>query len=87
MWWTPDKFLRSDRERQLSAERMDGGCVEIALDLDFFTWSTFSNVDNATEWALAMMAGASNLHPRTERVGLAASVVRPHLADKLAATR
>ena len=49
---------------------MDGGCVEIALDLDFFTWSTFSNVDNATEWALAMMAGVEAIYTQ-ELNGLA----------------
>ena len=49
---------------------MDGGCVELALDLDFFTWSTFSNVDNATEWALAMMAGVEAIYTQ-ELNGLA----------------
>ncbi|MAO87509.1 MAG: hypothetical protein CL822_00840 [Crocinitomicaceae bacterium] len=62
--------VRSDRKRQSTAERMDGGCVEIALDLDFFTWSTFNNVDNATEWALAMMAGVEAIYTQ-ELNGLA----------------
>ncbi len=62
--------VRSERKRQSAAERMDGGCVEIALDLDFFTWSTFNNVDNATEWALAMMAGVEAIYTQ-ELNGLA----------------
>ena len=61
---------RSDRQRRSAAERMDGGCVEIALDLDFFTWSTFNNVNNATEWALAMMAGVEAIYTQ-ELNGLA----------------
>ena len=61
---------QSDRERRTSNSRMDGGCVEIALDLDFFTWSTFNNVDNATEWALAMMAGVEAIYTQ-ELNGLA----------------
>ena len=44
--------------------------MEIALDLDFFTWSTFNNVDNATEWALAMMAGVEAIYTQ-ELNGLA----------------
>ena len=62
--------VRSNRNRRSSTSRMDGGCVEIALDLDFFTWSTFNNVNNATEWALAMMAGVEAIYTQ-ELNGLA----------------
>ena len=63
----PDHSYRKQRS---SAARMDGGCVEIALDLDFFTWSSFNNVDNATEWALAIMAGVEAIYTQ-ELNGLA----------------
>ena len=60
--WIPRSFLTILPKATVLAARMDGGCVEIALDLDFFTWSTFNNVDNATEWALAIMAGVEAIY-------------------------
>ena len=60
----------SERSRHEASSRAVGGCVEIAIDLDFATWSTFNNVDNATEWALAMMAGVEAIYTQ-ELDGLA----------------
>ena len=54
--------VRQARAEQPSSQRVNGGCVEIALDLDQVTWNTFNNVDNATEWALAMMAGVEAIY-------------------------
>ena len=40
----------------------DGGCVEVAIDVDNFTYNTYNNVGNATDWALAQMAGVSAIY-------------------------
>ena len=55
---------------QVKKSKSNAISMEIALDLDFFTWSTFNNVDNATEWALAMMAGVEAIYTQ-ELNGLA----------------
>ena len=43
-------------------QRMDGGCVEVAIDVDNFTYLTYNNMSNATDWALAQMAGVSAIY-------------------------
>ena len=38
------------------SNRANGGCVEVAIDVDYFTYNAYNNVGNATNWALAQMA-------------------------------
>lgn len=40
----------------------DGGCVEVAIDVDFHTYQIYGNMANATEWALAQMAGVEAIY-------------------------
>ena len=47
---------------QTLANRANGGCVEVAIDVDNFTYNTYNNVGNATDWALAQMAGVSAIY-------------------------
>ena len=44
------------------SNRANGGCVEVAIDVDYFTYNTYNNVGNATNWALAQMAGVSAIY-------------------------
>ena len=41
--------------------------MEVAIDVDNFTYSTYNNVGNATDWALAQMAGVSAIY--TQELG------------------
>ncbi|MDB0025413.1 M12 family metallo-peptidase [Flavobacteriales bacterium] len=61
---------RVQRSLENQSRQVDGGCVEIALDIDFDTWATFNNAANATEWALALMSGVEAIYTQ-ELDGLA----------------
>ena len=39
-----------------------GGCVEVAIDVDNYTYLTYNNLANATDWALAQMAGVEAIY-------------------------
>lgn len=43
------------------------GCAEIAVDIDNYTYLTFGNILNATDWALALMTGVSQIY--TQELG------------------
>ena len=62
--------VRSDRKQTIGGGKNGWRMRGNRVDLDFFTWSTFNNVDNATEWALAMMAGVEAIYTQ-ELNGLA----------------
>lgn len=47
-----------------------GGCVEIALDVDYYTYNTYGNMGAATDWALAVLAGVQAIYTQ-ELNGLA----------------
>lgn len=60
-----------DRARQQAEEEAQeqllrsvggGGCVEVAIDVDYYTYGTYNNMSNATDWALAQMAGVSAIY-------------------------
>ena len=53
---------RSQPQPSALASRANGGCVEVAIDVDNFTYNTYNNVGNATDWALAQMAGVSAIY-------------------------
>lgn len=40
----------------------NGGCVEVAIDVDNYTYLTYNNMANATDWALAQMAGVEAIY-------------------------
>lgn len=61
---------RVQQSLENQSRQVDGGCVEIALDIDFDTWATFNNAANATEWALALMSGVEAIYTQ-ELNGLA----------------
>jgi hypothetical protein len=37
-------------------------CVEIAIDIDYYTYNTFGNCDDAISWALAILAGVDEIY-------------------------
>ena len=39
-----------------------GGCVEVAIDVDNYTYLTYNNMANATDWALAQLAGVEAIY-------------------------
>ncbi|MDA0729788.1 MAG: M12 family metallo-peptidase [Bacteroidetes bacterium] len=47
-----------------------GGCVEVALDVDHYTYNTYGNMGAATDWALAVLAGVQAIYTQ-ELNGLA----------------
>ena len=53
---------RAEAPQVQMEQRMDGGCVEVAIDVDNFTYLTYNNMSNATDWALAQMAGVSAIY-------------------------
>ena len=55
------------RKTARSENKSMAGCAEVAIDIDSYTYSTFSNVSNATDWALALMTGVSAIY--TQEVG------------------
>ena len=56
-----------ERTEKSTNRANNGGCVEVAIDVDNFTYSTYNNVGNATDWALAQMAGVSAIY--TQELG------------------
>lgn len=57
--------LRNEGESQpegLLRSSGGGGCVEIAIDVDYYTYSTYNNMANATDWALAQLAGVQAIY-------------------------
>ena len=67
---------------QALANRANGGCVEVAIDVDNFTYNTYK-----TTWGMPRLGIGPNgrclrdLHPRVERVVFAAGHLRAHLAN------
>ena len=59
-----DDYKRADGEGQqkLVESSSNGGCVEVAVDVDNFTYLTYNNMSNATDWALAQMAGVEAIY-------------------------
>ena len=55
------------RELEERSEKSLSGCAEIAVDIDSYTYSTFGNVSSATDWALALMTGVSQIY--TQELG------------------
>tara|TARA_B100000767_G_C19760631_1_gene534993 strand:+ start:403 stop:2880 length:2478 start_codon:yes stop_codon:yes gene_type:complete len=55
------------RKIERSENKSMSGCAEVAIDIDSYTYSTFSSVSNATDWALALMTGVSAIY--TQEVG------------------
>jgi len=55
------------RELEGKSEKSLAGCAEIAVDIDSYTYSTFGNVSSATDWALALMTGVSQIY--TQELG------------------
>ena len=55
------------RKIETSEHKMLAGCVEVAVDSDSYTYSTFSNASSATDWALALMTGVSAIY--TQEIG------------------
>ena len=55
------------RELEERSEKSLSGCAEIAVDIDSYTYSTFGNVPSATDWALALMTGVSQIY--TQELG------------------
>ena len=37
-------------------------CVELAIEIDYYTRQTFSSDQEATDWALAIIAGVSQIY-------------------------
>ena len=50
------------RKLEASEQKSLSGCAEVAVDIDSYTYSTFSNVTSATDWALALMTGVSAIY-------------------------
>ena len=61
---TSEAGLRSalDEAKSSPNKSQNGGCVEVAIDIDNFTLNTFGNIAAATEWGLAQMAGVSSIY-------------------------
>ena len=55
------------RELEEWSEKSLSGCAEVAVDIDSYTYSTFGNVPSATDWALALMTGVSQIY--TQELG------------------
>ena len=55
------------RKLETSENKSMAGCVEVAIDIDSYTYSTFSSVSSATDWALALMTGVSAIY--TQEIG------------------
>jgi len=47
---------------ELATRSGGGGCVEVAIDIDNYTYLTYNNMANATDWALAQLAGVSAIY-------------------------
>ncbi|MEE2931541.1 MAG: M12 family metallo-peptidase [Bacteroidota bacterium] len=45
-------------------------CIELALDIDYFTRQTFANDQEATDWALAIMSGVGQIFEAEFNVGV-----------------
>ena len=52
----------SEHEALQNQRANDGGCVEVAIDIDNFTYLTYNNMASATEWALAQLAGVEAIY-------------------------
>ncbi len=37
-------------------------CVEVAIDIDYYTYNTFGNCDDAINWSLAILAGVDEIY-------------------------
>ncbi|PCJ80535.1 MAG: hypothetical protein COA49_08690 [Bacteroidetes bacterium] len=55
------------RKFETSQQKSIAGCAEVAIDIDAYTYSTFGSVLNATDWALALMTGVSQIY--TQELG------------------
>ncbi|HIN41233.1 MAG TPA: hypothetical protein EYM86_02120 [Flavobacteriales bacterium] len=55
------------RKLEASQQKSMAGCVEVAVDIDSYTYSTFGSVSSATDWALALMTGVSQIY--TQELG------------------
>ena len=56
----PDMVL--DKGKRASSRSQNGGCVEVAVDVDKFTLDTYGTMSATTEWALAQMAGVEAIY-------------------------
>ena len=64
-------------QRSLVRENANPDCIEIALDVDNYTFGTFgSNCNAAVDWAVGVLAGV-DLPQRAQRPHHAASLIRP----------
>ena len=45
-------------------------CIELALDIDYYTRQTFANDQETTNWALAIISGVSQLYEAQINVGI-----------------
>jgi hypothetical protein len=61
---TPRHTLEHGMEQARSG---GGGCVEIALDVDNYTYNTYDDMGSATDWALAVLAGVEAIY--TQELG------------------
>ena len=62
---------RRDLDLQPETQRVGGGgCIEVAIDVDNYTYLTYNNMSNATDWALAQLAGVEAIYTQ-ELNGLA----------------
>ena len=55
-----DKVL--DKGRRATSRSQNGGCVQVAVDVDKFTLDTYGTMSATTEWALAQMAGVEAIY-------------------------
>jgi len=50
------------RKLEAREQKSLSGCAEVAVDIDSYTYSTFSTATSATDWALALMTGVSAIY-------------------------
>ncbi len=58
---SPLKESSEDLENRAPSSS-NSGCVEVAIDVDNYTYLTYNNMANATDWALAQMAGVEAIY-------------------------
>ena len=60
---TNENMLIGNNESESMSINGGGGCVELAIEIDYYTFSAFDdNCYDAVEWALALLAGVSEVY-------------------------
>ena len=54
-----DHVIKSSYERRLGSSV---SCMNVAIEIDYFTRQTFDSIDDSIDWALSILAGVSSIY-------------------------